>query len=287
MIELAQIQHLAAFHKSGTLSQAAEELHISQPVLSRSMQKLEEELQVPLFVRQKNKIRLNANGQLTVEHAQRILEDVREMAEQVRALDRRNRTIALGNCAPAPGWSAVPALSNLYPGMTISSEVQEIPRLIDGLRDGTYQIITLPYALEDEAFYCQASQKESLFLCLPPQHPCVKKENTGMYLEEIDGETVLVFSTLGFWHSVHVKLMPHSRFLALHDRSIFGELVNTTQLPSFMTNLSIKYFGKQNNRVLVPLLNPEASVTFHFLCRKEDYKKLKPFFQQLPTEGRE
>ena len=140
MIELAQLRHLAAFHQSGTLSQAAEELHISQPALSRSMQKLEEELQVPLFERQKNKIRLNANGQMAVEHAQRILEDVKEMAEQVRALDRRSHTIALGNCAPAPGWSAVPVLSNLYPGMTISSEVQEIPQLIDGLRDGTYQI---------------------------------------------------------------------------------------------------------------------------------------------------
>ena len=282
MIELAQLRHLAAFHQSGTLSQAAEELHISQPALSRSMQKLEEELQVTLFERQKNKIRLNANGQMAVEHAQRILEDVKEMAEQVRALDRRSRTIALGNCAPAPGWSAVPALSDLYPGMTISSEVQEIPKLIDGLRDGIYQIITLPYALADEDFYCQASEKETLFLCLPPQHPCAQKAEAGMNLEEIDGETLLLFSTLGFWHSVHVKLMPHSRFLIQHDRDTFSELVNTTMLPSFMTNLSVKYFGKNNDRVLVPLLNPEASVTFHFLCLKENYKKLKPFFRQLP-----
>ena len=67
MIELAQLRHLAAFHQSGTLSQAAEELHISQPALSRSMQKLEEELQVPLFERQKNKLRLNANGQMAVD----------------------------------------------------------------------------------------------------------------------------------------------------------------------------------------------------------------------------
>ena len=98
----------------------------------------------------------------------------------------------------------------------------------------------------------------------------------------VDGETVLLFSTLGFWHSVHVKLMPHSRFLIQHDRDTFSELVNTTMLPSFMTNLSVKYFGKNNDRGLVPLLNPEASVTFHFLCLKENYKKLKPFFRQLP-----
>ena len=34
MLELTQLQHLAAFHKAGTLLQAAEELHIFQPALS-------------------------------------------------------------------------------------------------------------------------------------------------------------------------------------------------------------------------------------------------------------
>ncbi|MBQ8919943.1 MAG: LysR family transcriptional regulator [Acidaminococcaceae bacterium] len=282
MVDITQLQHLAAFHKYGTLSQAAEALHISQPALSRSMQKLEEELQVSLFDRQKNKIRLNHNGQLAVDHARRILESVQDMAEQVQAADRRSRTISLGSCVPAPTWTAVPALSNLYPGMTISSEIQEMPRLLEGLRSGLYQIIVLPCDPGDNELYCQVSDRETLFLTLPPGHPFAKKAETGMYLEELDGETVLLFSTIGFWHSIHVKLMPHSRFLIQHDRATFNELVNTTMLPSFMTNKSIRYFGKKNNRVLVPLLNPETSIDFHYICKKSKYPKLKAFFEQLP-----
>ncbi|MBQ7417022.1 MAG: LysR family transcriptional regulator, partial [Acidaminococcaceae bacterium] len=108
MLELIQLQHLAAFHKHGTLSQSAEELHISQPALSRSMQKLEEELQVPLFDLQKNKNQMNRNGKLALEHSRRIMDNVQDMVEQVQAADRRSRTIALGLCAPAPAWSAVP-----------------------------------------------------------------------------------------------------------------------------------------------------------------------------------
>lgn len=53
MIELEQLRQLVAFDEYGTLSKAAEALHISQPSLSRTMQTLEEELQASLFIRKR------------------------------------------------------------------------------------------------------------------------------------------------------------------------------------------------------------------------------------------
>lgn len=53
MVELYLLEQLAAFSRRGTLSGAAEELHISQPALSQSMKKLEEGLGVSLFERTK------------------------------------------------------------------------------------------------------------------------------------------------------------------------------------------------------------------------------------------
>ena len=55
------------------LSGAAEPLHLSQPALNRSMQRLEDELQVPLFDRQKNKIEFNENGRMAADHPDWIL----------------------------------------------------------------------------------------------------------------------------------------------------------------------------------------------------------------------
>ncbi len=66
MFELNQLEQLLTVAECGTLSAAAEKLHLSQPALSRSMQRLEAELSVPLFSRQKNKIALNENGRLAV-----------------------------------------------------------------------------------------------------------------------------------------------------------------------------------------------------------------------------
>ena len=46
MPEIVQLKQLIAIYNNKTLSKAANELHISQPALSRSMQKLEDELGV-------------------------------------------------------------------------------------------------------------------------------------------------------------------------------------------------------------------------------------------------
>ena len=54
MLDLLELEQLAAFAEYGTLSKAAQELHISQPTLTRTLKRLEEEFGVPLFVRGKN-----------------------------------------------------------------------------------------------------------------------------------------------------------------------------------------------------------------------------------------
>lgn len=66
MIELEQLKQLIAFAKHGTLSKASENLYISQPALSRSIQKLEKTLGVELFDRKKNKMKLNKNGKTVI-----------------------------------------------------------------------------------------------------------------------------------------------------------------------------------------------------------------------------
>lgn len=86
MIELYQLVQLLAVADCGTMSRAAEQLHLSQPALSRSMQKLEDTLQVTLFDRQKNKISLNKNGELAVEYARRVVDQAHDLVEQVRGL---------------------------------------------------------------------------------------------------------------------------------------------------------------------------------------------------------
>ena len=55
-MELFDLEQLAAFADCGTLSSAAEKLHLSQPTLTKTMKRLEEEFEVSLFIRSRNKL---------------------------------------------------------------------------------------------------------------------------------------------------------------------------------------------------------------------------------------
>ena len=61
MIELYELRQFVTFADTGTLSEAAKILHLSQPALSRNMKKLEDDLGIFLFERKRNKLELNNN----------------------------------------------------------------------------------------------------------------------------------------------------------------------------------------------------------------------------------
>lgn len=273
MIAFNELEQLAAFSRYGTLSCAAEKLHISQPTLTRSMQKLEAEFGVPLFHRTKNKLEFNENGKLAAEYADRILNQTGTMLESVRALDRAGRTISIGSCAPMPMVSSVQEAARLYPRMTISSECRDCEALIEGLQSGLYQIIILPYEPENPDVCFRKTGTETLFFALPHTHRFADKD--GLYMEEMDGESMLLYSDIGFWHSLPRQKMPYSRFLVQTDRFAFEELISASVLPCFVSDISIAREGVPQNRVIVPILDPEASVTYYTVCLKSTLPKVK------------
>ena len=72
-MEFEQLRQLIAVSEAGTMSGAAMATHITQPSLSRSMRRLEEELDCELFDRTRNSATLNGAGRVAVEHARDIL----------------------------------------------------------------------------------------------------------------------------------------------------------------------------------------------------------------------
>ena len=87
--------------KSGNISRAAENLHMSQPPLSRSMQLLEEELGVTLFVRGKRKITLTQEGQLLRKRAQQMIALADKTVEEISGM--KNEQFHLMTCRFEPG----------------------------------------------------------------------------------------------------------------------------------------------------------------------------------------
>mgnify|MGYP000304248865 FL=1 len=262
MLETNQLSQLITIADTKTLSKAAEILHISQPALTRSIQKLESELNVTLFDRQKNKITLNKTGELAVSHARRILADVEQMTQSIQAFERSLHTISIGSCAPAPIVELLYYLTEKFATMTFSSKTVNPDSLVLGLKNNTYQIIITNSPVKDSEICCREFCREQLFLTIPPAHPLAAKKD-GIFADELAGETMLLFKEIGIWESFIKAKMSQTDFIIQDRDDAFNALIRASALPAFATNLTLKRNDRRQNRIIIPFLDDEAKMTFY------------------------
>ena len=278
MLNLLELEQLAAFADCETLSKAAEKLNISQPTITRTMQHLEDELGVPLFERTKNHIALNETGWKAVVHAKQLLKDAREAVEDVRAFDRSLHTITVSSCAPAPLWRLLPALSDAFPDMTISSAIKNNEAVMDDLKAGECQLAVLseefitgvhvsgahvPEAHISEEYTSMPFMKENLAVCVPPTHELAGKKEVSF--KELNGYNFLLGIRLGFWDDMCRQKMPASRFLVQTDQFTMQELIRESTLPCFVTDVATYDRDVYRDRITIPITDREVKVTFYIV----------------------
>ena len=95
-MELTQLKYFAEAAKTENLSKAAQNLHISQPSLTKAIRKLEEELNTPLFDRLGRRVVLNSEGRAFFARIRPILTEVETVSESFRELSRRRERIVVG-----------------------------------------------------------------------------------------------------------------------------------------------------------------------------------------------
>jgi len=266
MLDLYELEQFAAFGEYGTLSRAAEEMHISQPTLTRSMRHVEDAFGAQLFDRTKNRIELNATGKLAVECARRLLAESERAVSQVRAFDQRQRTIVVRSCAPAPLWELMKILQQKYPDRTISSSIASNDEVLRSWESGECDVAVLPFRQDCAEGAVREFMRENLFVCVPDDHELAKYKR--LTFADINGFNFLLRSELGFWDLLCRKKMPASRFLVQTDDFTFRELIKSSSLPSFATDY-IRWDSREyQGRVMIPLEDDDVKVTFWLLTRQ-------------------
>ena len=86
-MELTQLAAFAAVAEQGGFSAAADELHLTQPAVSKRVRQLEDTLGVALFDRVGRRVALTEAGRALLPRARRLLNDAREMRRLVADLD--------------------------------------------------------------------------------------------------------------------------------------------------------------------------------------------------------
>ena len=277
-IEISLLEQLESVAHYGTLSAASEAMHLTQPTLSRSMQKLEREIGAPIFERRKNKIYLNENGEIAREYANRILALEDEMLRVIDLQEKSRNTVSFGSVAPAPLREIAPYLSDFVNGKKTSYEVKEEKELLEGLRTDRYQLISVNCPTEDDSLFCMRIMSERVYYCFIPNGKTEKAK--GVYFKELAGSDVLMFNGAGFWKERIQAQFPESNMILVNDIEKLNLIAKHSDLALFSSDVAMRHNVKRPRRAAIPVLD-EAAYTEYFCICKASNTEMVNFIKNL------
>ena len=148
---LIELKFVLAVAQERNFRRAAEKCFVTQPALSLGIKKLEEELGVSLFERNRNEVTPTAIGEQIIAQANIVLEQagkIKEMAKQGN--DPLNGTFKLGiihSVGPYLLPEMIPPLVKMAPNMPLEVEENITATLEQQLKNGVIDaaVIALPF----------------------------------------------------------------------------------------------------------------------------------------------
>lgn len=178
-MNLEELRWFVVLAETEHVTDAAVELAVSQPTLSRALARFEREAGAPLFDRVNRRLRLNAYGQIMLEHARRSIAEMRAATERIAALrDPDTGRVRLAFLHSLANWyvpeqlrrfrESAPAIGfDLFQGP--AHEITQ--RVLDGQSDIA---ITAPRP-EAPGFGWRRLYVDQLCLAVPEGHPLASR----------------------------------------------------------------------------------------------------------------
>lgn len=179
-MELRHLRYFVAVAEEGSMTRAAERLHIQQPPLGQQIRKLEDELGVQLFERRPRQVVLTASGAFFLEEARAILRQAVEARDKVRRFDRGEiGHLNIGFTSSASLHPLAPKILRIfheaYPLAKVSVRESETYELILALRQGVIDAAFLHISTDRYPdLESHALNHEDMVVAVPIDHPLAR-----------------------------------------------------------------------------------------------------------------
>ncbi len=175
-MNLANLRYFLKVAEKQHMTQAANELYITQPALSRAIANLEQELGVKLFERDGKNIYLNENGMILQDAAKRIFQELDSLQQRFADTQQGiSGSFCIGSSFPDREPSALQAclikFMQKYPNVSIDL-IQYPPRqMLKALREGHIDIAVTSMPMHCSDVIWHELFTERLGLLLAKDHP--------------------------------------------------------------------------------------------------------------------
>ncbi len=195
-MDIRQVAYFVEVAKQKSFTKAAAALHISQPSLSKTIKKLEDELGTPLFYRARKGLELTDTGKVFLSNAQNLLDAFDNLTAQlddVGELKKGEIKIGIPPIIGAAFFSTVISkYIELYPSIRISLNEVGSNKIQEEVSDGELDvglICNLP--IQKENYETMQLLKDPLMLIVHKDNPLSKKE--AIRFSDLENEPLILY----------------------------------------------------------------------------------------------
>ncbi len=181
-MELDQLRYFLTVAEQGNFTRAAELLRISQPALSRSIQKLEAELGQPVLERKSRTVVLTDAGTLLQARARQVLRILEDTAAEITddGQSGRVRIGAIPTVAPYFLPDALRQFSDAFPNANVIVHESTTEVLLKSCAQGEVDLAVVALPVPAKHLDVEELFTEELLLVLPPEHALASKKRISL-----------------------------------------------------------------------------------------------------------
>ena len=194
-MEIRTLQYYLAVIREGTISAAAQALHVAQPSLSRQMKELEEDLGAPLFVRGNRRIALTEEGMVLKKRAEEMVRLMKMTEDEITQI--RNHISGSVRIGAGESWSfhylarTAAALAQEHPDIRFHITSGDTQDLMDELNKGLIDFAVI-FTDIDHTLYqsVELPAEDSFGLLMRKDSPLAAKKE--IRLKDLQGIPLLI-----------------------------------------------------------------------------------------------
>lgn len=195
-MEFRQIEYFRVVSQLKNYTKAAEQLHVSQPSISVSIQKLEEELGIKLLERDNKRVVLTREGAIFLREGELVLkqmEHLKHVMEDLRPDGRKILKMAFPSTAGAWMWPVLLRdFAREYPNIELCIQDQSTYEILDGIKKDELEIGFGVLDLNrDQEIQAHPLMEDELKLLVSSVNPIVSCEKVG--IESLGGMKVIMY----------------------------------------------------------------------------------------------
>lgn len=183
-MEINQLRYFVKIAETENMTQAAAELQVAQPALSKMVRQMEKELGYTLFDRIGKYIYLNGNGKILLRHAAVILNELEDTRNEImEANEQRDNEVVLCMMAASKLLpDIIFQFRRLHPGIKLTV-------IQDETASQRWDLRIMSSRLSKPSAGSRSLLKENLLLAVPAQHPLASREFVN--LEELRADSFI------------------------------------------------------------------------------------------------